>query len=437
MNKLSLNRDSYSMANSAHITPFWNRIPKFFLYGFHPYVLILIAAIMAGSYLLGGGLFNLVFYVVAIKYGAEALLHTMGGELRPPKLSAEVINENYGLPFKLFIVILCYYFVSARVIEQAGSLPVAITIAIFLEMLTPAIVISLIVTDEIGYALNPINWFNIPFRIGWGYVVMLIFLILFNAVEYAFTDIFISHIPRHLAIPVWMGINTYFIVVMFHLMGYVVLQYHEALGCEPPNMKEASAREKGEVSTDEGLTTPLLERFIEEGNVDAAVTELSSLIQDSPENMELRRKMYAYLRANGEYERLKKYAPHYFALLADRGRFSDAANIYIESLQREEPFQPGNPSHYLPVMKELRLRQAHKEAVLLGQGFHKRFPNEPHTAPLYLEMSQVLSQELQRDDLAQQALHFVLKKFPKHEVIPEVEQYLDVLLKLNGKAVTR
>jgi hypothetical protein len=425
------------MANSPTITPFWHRIPKFFLYGFHPYALILAAFIMAGSYFLGGGLFNFVFYVVMIKYGAEALRHTMDGELTPPKLNASVINENYELPFKLFVVILCYYFVTDRIVDLSGSFAVAITIAIFFEMLIPAIIISLIVTDEIGYALNPINCFNIPIRIGWGYLVMIIFLVLFDAVEYAFTDIIINHIPRNFAGPAWMGINTYFTVIMFHLMGYMVMQYHEELGCDTPNIQESSRKKTPGTQSESALTSPLLERFMEEGNVDAAVAEFSSLIQDNPQDLELRRRAYTYLRANGEHERLKKYAPHYFSVLAEQGRYSDAAGVYIDSVQRQEPFHPVNPSHYLPVMKELRLRNANKEAVLLAQGFHKRFPDDSHTAPLYLEMSRVLSEELQRDDLAHQTLRFVMKKFPGHEVMPEVEQYNDVLLRLNGNPVTR
>jgi hypothetical protein len=396
--------------------------------------LILAVIIMVASYYLGGGIFNLLFYAVIIKYAAEALRHTMDGDLTPPKLSAEVINENYELPFKLLIVIFCYYFVTDRIVDQSSSFAMAMTIAIFFEILIPAIVASLIITDEIGYALNPVNWFTIPLRIGWGYLVMVIFLTLFNFIEYFFTGVIASHISRDLVGPLWMAIDTSFTVIMFHLMGYVVMQYHEQLGYEAPSIDEGDSKQGEPSASGSTLTTPLLERFMEEGNVAAALAELSSLIQENPQDLELRRRMYNYMRASGEHERLKQYAPHYFGMLADHGRFSDATTVYLDSQQREEAFQPTKAFHYLPVLQELRRRGAGKKAVLLAQGFHKRFPDDPNTPALYLEMSQILSEELQRDDLAQQALRFILQKFPGHEVIPDVKQYLDVIIKLQQQS---
>lgn len=418
--------DGLAVAKTSSITPFWHRIPAFFLYGLHPYVLILAATMAVAGFFLGDGLFSLVLYIIMIKYGAEALLHTMDGDLTPPKLNFRIINDNYQLPFKLLIVILSYFFFIDFLIEGIDSFILAMTIAIASQLLIPAIVTSLIVTDEIGFALNPIHWFAIPFRIGWGYLVMVIFLILFDSIEYAFTDILVESVNANLVAPLWMAMNTYFTAVMFHLMGYVVLQYHEELGHDAPMSDEDS----GNNDIAAGLSSPLLEKFMEEGNVAAAVAELSSLIEENPQDMELRRRMYTYLRTNGEYERLKQYAPHYFGLLADRGRFSDAASVYLEAYQRGDPFHPAKAEHHLPVLKELRMRRDHKQAVHLAHGFHKRFPEDPSTPGVYLEMSQILSEEMARDDLAQQALNFIIKKFPGHELMPQAQQYLAMLQRL-------
>ena len=105
------------MPGTALITPFWNRIPRFFLYGLHPNALILIGVLFSASYIFGGPLINLVYYIVIIKYASEGLQHTVEGHLTPPQLSVEVINENFELPFKLFIVYLCYFHALAHLLD--------------------------------------------------------------------------------------------------------------------------------------------------------------------------------------------------------------------------------------------------------------------------------------------------------------------------------
>lgn len=417
------------MDRTIRITPFWNRIPHFFLYGFHPYVLILAGVLLVTSYLIGGALLNFLFYVVSVKYAAEALQHTMDGELTPPVLNMQIINDNYQLPFKLFVVFLCYFFFIGF-LTSSDSLFITVPVYIIGQLLIPAVTISLVVTEEIGYSLNPANWFKIAFSIGWPYLIMVLFLFLFNIIDYEFTDLVATNFPGNLIAPILLALNTYFMVVAFHLMGYVVMQYHEELGGDTPtalNEDESSAKTYTH-------TTPLLERFIEEGNVAAAIAELSSLIEQEPQDIELQRRMYVYLRSNAQHDTLQTYTPEYFSMLCQQQRFVDAANVYLESMQRGEAFNPTTPEHYLPVLRELRRKRANKQAVLLAQGFHKRFPENQHTPELYLEMAKVLSEDLQRDDLAQQALHFVLKSFSGHSLIPQVKQYLEVVTALQSTA---
>ena len=415
------------MDGNAKITPFWNRIPKFFLYGLHPHILILAAALAGANYLIGGPLVDLVLYVVAIKYAAEILKHTAEGELRPPRITVETINENLELPFKLFVVFLCYFYLIAHFIDSVSPL-LALPIYIISLLLLPAVVISLIITEEIGYALNPLNWINIPLRIGWPYLVMVVFLFLLDSIHYTFSDLVGSKLSRNLIEPFWLAVYTYFMAVIFHLMGYVVMQYHEELGAEAP----AGATTDRDNKADDAHTTPLLRRFIEEGNVPAAIAEFSSLLEANPEDLELRRKIYVYLRSNGQNDYLKRYVPQYSSLLMRNKRYTEAATLFIEAHERSEPCYPTLADDYLPLMVELRRRRASKQAVLLAQGFHKRFPEDANTPGLYLEMAKVLSEELQRDDLATQALQYLLRHFPEHPLLPQVKQYLALLSQMQG-----
>jgi tetratricopeptide (TPR) repeat protein len=421
------------MTQNTTITPFWNRIPKFFLYGLYPYPLILTACIMFAAFFFGGPLFNFILYVVAIKYSAVVLQHTVYGELLPPKPTLEVINENYQLPFKLFFVFAIFDYGVGHFASSFNEF-FFYTITFISSLLPPAIIISLMITEEIGYALNPFNWFKIAFRIGWPYLIMVVFLFLFSSVQSQFSQLVISHLPDKLIWPLWMAISTYFMLVGFHLIGYVVLQYHEELDIESPDVLQDA---EGATSYNNNqISSPLLERFVAEGNVPAAVAEMASLMEEHPQDMELRRRIYVYLKSNGQLDNLSRYAPHYFDLLCSQNRFSDAAAVYLDSFELGQPFTPESSTNYLPVIQELRRRRAKKQAVQFAQGFHKRFPNDTETPAVYLEMAKILSEELQRDDLAKQTLQYLLKSFPEHALQPQVKQYMGILEQLPNTSPT-
>ncbi len=406
------------------ITPFWNRIPKFFLYGLRPYPLLLAAAIMIAAHFFGGPLFSLVLYVIAIKYSAVVLQHTVDGELLPPRPTLEVINENYQLPFKLFFVFFIFEYGIGSLVSSLNAF-LAYPVIFVASLLPPAIIIAMMVTEEIGFALNPLNWFSIATRIGWPYLIMVLFLFMFSSAQEEFAYFVMSFIPDRFIWPLWMAISTYFMIVGFHLMGYVVLQYREKLGMEPTETLHNG--DENTPSTNSVITSPLLERFIEEGNVQAAVAEMASLMQEHPQDMELRRRIYVYLKSNGQLDNLSRYAPNYFELLCAQNRFTDATTIYLESQERGQPFSPESTAYFLPIMQELRRRRAANHAVKLAQRLHKRFPDDPQIPVIYLEMAKILSEELQRDDLAKQTLHYLLKSYPAHAMQPQIRQYMDFL----------
>ncbi len=410
----------------SSVTPFWNRIPRFFLYGINRDVLLILGAITIANYFISGWLMLIVYQVIIIKYAAEVLQQTSQGTLSSPVLSFSVINENLELPFKLFLVYLCYFYALGKLLE---ILPYWLLIpAIFIAvLLLPAVVISLVISEDINHALNPLNWFSIALRIGWPYLIMFLFLVLFSIVNTQVGDILGGRMSSRILSSFELALDGYFMVVIFHLMGYVVLQYHEQLGHEAPEGLQQTEQ-------DDEHSSPLMQRFLDEGNIPAALAELSSLIQDSPHDLELRRRMYVILSMHGEHERLRRYAPHYFNMLMEQGRKEDAASVYLDAVERGEAFTPDKAAHHLPIMQVLRIRRKQKQAVLLGQGFHKRFPGDLHTPELYLEMARILSEELQRDDLAKNTLAYVLKNHPEAPVVNEVKKYYSLLSQLGQPA---
>lgn len=416
------------MDDSFIITPFWNRVPKLFRYGLHKYPLILAGVLFAVSLLFGGPFLNLILLVVALKYGVECLKLTMEGDFIPPRISGETINSNFGLALKLIFVFFLYIFLLSGVVGALGPL-LGIPLYVVGVLLIPAVVIAFVVSEEISYSLNPANWWHIASAIGWPYLSMAAFLFLIDIINSQVIGYLVNLFPNALVPPLFVAVNVYFTVVTFHLLGYVVLQYHENLGYHPSALAENS-----EVKRPDPFMSPQLRQYLQEENVPGAINELRALIDNNPKELELRRRLYVYLKLNGEIDQLRDYAPLYFNRLAENDRFTDATTVYQESVARGIPFAPDYPGDYLPVMQELRRRHAGRQAVQLAQGFHKRYPNDAHTPEVYLALARILSEELQRDDLALQALHFIVKGFPDHHLISQVKQFITVLSKLQGAA---
>lgn len=413
------------MDDKFTITPFWNRIPKTFQYGLHKYPLLLAAIIFVVSLFFGGPIINLILLVVAVKYGVEALKTTMEGDFTPPKITFETINNNFGLALKLIFVFFLYGILLTVISNGVGML-LGIPIYIAGMLLIPAVVISFVVSEEISYSLNPANWWHIASSIGWPYLIMTAFLFLIDVINSQVIGYVVNLFPESFIAPLFVAINVFYTVVMFHLLGYVVLQYHESLGGYTPS----ALAQNTEIKKADPFMTPMLRQFLQDENVGGAINELRSLIDQNPKELELRRRLYVYLKLNGEIEALRDYAPIYFNRLAENNRFTDASTVYLESMARGIPFYPDYPGDYLPVMQELRRRRASKEAIQLTQGFHKRHPKDQHIPEVYLALAKILSEDVQRDDLAVQALSFVEKGFPEHNLIPQVKQHLAVLSKL-------
>ncbi|MDZ7748086.1 MAG: hypothetical protein U5K43_03920 [Halofilum sp. (in: g-proteobacteria)] len=172
------------------IEPFWNRMPRFFLYALTPpALLVLVALAFLNAFLLnltGLGQFglllalgaSLVALVFSVKYGYDILERTAHGYLTPPPLDRETLLEGYELPFKQLGVIVALMLAGAAI----GSVfpPAAVVFAIAAFALLPAIVMTLAIERSMASALNPAVLFRVAFSIGWPYFAVFALVLLLN-----------------------------------------------------------------------------------------------------------------------------------------------------------------------------------------------------------------------------------------------------------------
>jgi hypothetical protein len=408
--------DLKNRPNGHDIAPFWNRIPAFFLYGLKPVPLLL--SILSGIllYVTSSIWVLLILYAVAVKYSMAALQHSLRGELAPPPLNSEVVVKGYELPLALFFILLIYTSALTSIASSFSPL-LAIVLLLLGLFLFPALVMCLGISESFTFSLNPLNWLSLVKTIGWPYLALYGLYISFGGAQATVEYLTLDSVSSASQAPAWLVINTLFMIISFHMMGYVALQYHRELDIRPTALQDDTDRPD----------SPLLHQFIETGNSAAAIEEMLCLINDHPNDIELRKKLHNYAMLNQEHAVIAKQAPTYLRMLTQSNNYNAAAQVFCDCQKTKSPCFPDNPEHYLPIFDILRQRGQVKDAVALTKNFHTRFPDNDFTPPIYFELAKLFSEHMQRDDLAKKLLRFLVNNFSTHTAIGQIRQYLQLL----------
>ncbi len=417
-------------AGKIAITPFWNRMPRFFLYPLTiPAILVLFVLAFLNGFLLdlaatgtGGmvlaALVSFVAGLFSIKYGYDILERTAHGQLHPPALNREVLLEGYELPFKQIAV----FIVVAAVAMGLFMLwpPLAfVHLALFL-LLLPAIVMTLAIERSLSAALNPGRLFSMAYRIGWPYLAVLALVVLLNGGSATVLGLFGQGLPNAALAFVNAFAQNFFWFVIMNLMGYLIYQYHGRVGFEP----EAVAGQ------DDGwgeLLEPVQEN-IDAGHYDTASEQLGHLMREYPDHeIALRQRRHQLLRLADRESAMVQNAGSLMAQLIDANRIREATEVYIDLTDIDPDLRPGREGDYEPLMHMLVQRGEYKRAVRMANGFHKAFPDSDAVPPLYLEVARLFSERLGQPEKARGIADFLLKHFPEHPVADRARVLRDAL----------
>jgi len=405
----------------AAITPFWHRIPRFFLYPLHPSALVVLLgsvalfAVLPVSLL--GALLRVVLGIFFVKYCFEVLEQTSEGRLRPPALTSELFTQRYEMPFKLWAVLLVLG-VAQIVLERALGAWAAVLFGLLLNVAYPAVIMVLATSGSLRTALDPSVVGGMMFRIGWPYLVLVAFLLLLSGGVFGL----VALLGKRVSIEALLAITgvglLYFTLIMFNLMGYVVYQYHEALGLSAPQAEGLPAEE------------PHLEqfrRFMAEEKHAAALEELRDVLNQRWGDLELHRMFHKLAKLIEQKDLLVRHGREFLAVLLEQNRLREAMEIYQDLVAADPSFRPALPDQYLPIAQMLRDSRQPKLAVALINGFHKRFPDSALTVPLYLLAAKIFHEDLADDARATQILRFLSQQYPRHASIGAVTHYLRLL----------
>ena len=413
------------------IDPFWNRMPRIFAYplSLQPLLFISILA-FATLFLSGSGLFSSILrgvvWLMILKYSFESLKATASGNLKPPPVNAQTVTEDFGQVFKQFAVYLLLFIGFVYISTKAGFI-LGFVFAIAALFFVPAMIILLVTTGSFFHAINPAVFVGLAFRIGWAYLLMYFFLFLLGSAPAYLAQYIIRFLPPETHPMLFGFAQSFYTIISYHLMGYVILQYHQKIGYQvdyedfsDPTIEDFEPRK----SDPDAVILSKAEPLIKEGKLDEAIELIKSMTEQQPiRGVNLSERFYNLLKMRKRTAELLAHGVTHLDLLTSENQKNKAIAIFTECRTADSSFMP-TAGALFKMADWLNETGKTKAAIAVYNTLAKSYPENPLVPKAYFRIAQIFHDRLMNKDQAQKALGLLLKKFPNHDIIPQAENFL-------------
>ncbi len=408
--------------------PFWNRLGAIFLYPFQRTpVLLTLSLATLGIVFSGSFLVSLAVWIVMMKYAYAALLHTAQGSLRAPALTWSLVNENVFQVFKQYVVF--------GILGISGGFVFGVSViggfaftALIIACL-PAIIMILVATDSVFQAINPFLFLPIIKRIGWSYLLMYLFLVFLLFAPFAlFSVLPVSLMHPMVAGFLYLFFSQIYVLISYHLMGYVLLQYHEEIGYAVDYefflKNQGTKRKRREKTPEEELKTAIA-LLVNAGKYREAIGRVRpAVLEDSPDP-EVSEKFLHLLKLAGEQTKAENYAVRHFEILVKNDKKQGAASLFAEI--RQTAAGPASAESVFKVASWYQERHEYKHALSAYAYFTKHHKIHALAPEVYFESAKLLHEHAGNSPKARQILQGIIKTFPDHVLVPQVTHYLQIV----------
>src|SRR5690554_5294270 len=213
--------------------PFWQRISAFFRYPFHRDPLMVVAFCTLVPIFLGDGLSGWLVYIllalVLFKYAYAVIRHTAEGHMKPPPVSTAWSGQGFAIGIQQMVMFIAMGLLVAFAMAMLGPLP-GLVLGALVVLALPAAIMILAMERSVFAALNPLNLATLITAIGWPYFLLYGFLILMTMASGAAQDFAVTHLEPVLAQPLAGFPNSTYMLILFHMLGYLLFQFQQELG---------------------------------------------------------------------------------------------------------------------------------------------------------------------------------------------------------------
>lgn len=416
------------------IEPFWNRLREISLYPAHPAALTTIGVLALSMLVLRylptgvilGFILNVVVWIALYKYAFQCLRDSANGRLEPPEIAFDVDDD---LGRKQIFLQIFFILVAVALFFLFGPVAAGVSLLV-LGFFYPAATMTLAMDESLPGALNPAKWLAILARFGWPYLaVAALCFVIFLSQAYA-QSFAASILPDFLATLVAAFVSNYAIVATFHLMGYLIYQYHDEVGYEPvqaPAPLRRVAADPDQETLDEAA------QLVRDGEPDRARERVAQQLR-SRGGTEALHAQYRKLLALGDHrDELLRHGREWISILLGLDKDRRAVDVTRECLDLDPAFQPNTPDEVSRIAQKALDSGNTQVALKLVSGFHKRYPKHADIPKNYLLAAKLLAERMGKDAEARTLLDQLTAAYPQHPLAGEIAAYRQFLDKLGGQ----
>ncbi|WP_196140199.1 B-box zinc finger protein [Aliikangiella sp. G2MR2-5] len=362
-----------SLGATYTATPFWRRLEDSFRYPLNASVMGLIVAISLMQAILSSIpmiitlIVQLALFGSMIKYCFDCLEKTSEGLLTPPDVT-HAYSGGLGIAVKVIAMMVSLV---AMIIGAYNFLGEAVAgLVSFVVMLgLPAVLINFGLTRQVLASVDPIKMVKLISAIGLPYGLIIAFLMIMSGsitvlseLTYGFS--FASALIESV-------ITYYYMVVMFHMMGYMIFQYQGKLGFVARAEEEALTQPRNDLEK----SIAQIGILVKEGNYSSADRLFIKTLDKFANDKALNNQYFDFLIATKSADSLKKFATQYIEFL-DRTNQPDKIRTRYKQIVKLIPdFVPQTAFGRFLAGKACHDIGEHQLAVKLFNGMKKLYPD--------------------------------------------------------------
>jgi hypothetical protein len=410
--------------NAAAEVPFWERLRPMLAYPLHSEALLtitLLAFLRLLGYLPGVGIIlNIVIAAATLKYAAEVLSSTANGIMEAP--SGYNTPDSVGwvvLKVQVLLWVIGILLVIGAMAAGAPALAWVLGFAIALG--APAALMSAAIDQDTLGALNPSMWMATLSRIGWPYIGAALLCLILMISEGNAQQMMLPFLPGPLAVVGHYFIANYATVVTFHLLGYLVYQYRDALGYEIKQNAPTSLprpKDRDQAVLDES------ESFAANGDTDNAARVLREYINERGATDAVHLRYRKLLTLHADTAALNKHAQQYLNVMIAQEKWAQALDFWSECRGVDPALWPSDPDQVRELVDKARELGKPELSLKFANGFSRAYPRHSAVGAIHLRVAQALNERLGKPAEARKLLEATREAYPKSKALPEIEAYL-------------
>jgi hypothetical protein len=410
-------------AQSAPIVPFWNRLREITRYPAHMSAMITVVMLAIGNlvvFLPFGLILHLLITVAMYRYAFECLRATANGYLEPPEIAG---STDSSLGWKQVWLMVILILVAIAGVAVFGP-KVGVALMLFLGICLPSATMTLAMDESLASALNPGKWIAVIGRIGWPYLAVVgLCLVILLSQTYA-QGIAAKVLPRAVAWVVVGIISNYALVMTFHLMGYLLYQYHDAVGFEPEAPQMSRPLVKPDMDQD---VLDEVSAFVRNGQPEHATDLLRGHLRGRGGTHAVHTQYRKLLALAKDRDELLRHGMEYLNILMAQGKDRLALDLVRECRALEPTFAPADPAQITQLAKLAAQGGQPQLALGLLSDFHQRFPKSRDIPQNYLLAATLIHESLNQDEKARDLLGYLKQTYPDDPLMPDIDARLALI----------